>query len=108
MRLLWWAPLGLAAVAAALVGLRYGWIATQITETDVITHYAQKYLSDHGASARLEDCVARPGQSARGVWIVVSCQPEGVQGRYEYHVNRFGALSFGTRPMHASVLEPQT
>lgn len=106
MRAFWWVPLCAATVALAAVGLRYGWIAARVTETDVITHYARKYVSDHGAGAAPTDCVARPGRG--WVWIELSCAPQAVLGIYVYRVNRFGRLIDAQRPVPPSSLEPQT
>lgn len=106
MRALWWLPVCALALALTAVGLRYGWIATQVTETDVITHYAQKYVSDHGLGARPIDCVARPGNGF--TWIELTCSPREVQGAYVYHVNRLGRLIHATRPMPPASGVPQT
>lgn len=88
------------------MGLRYGWIASRVTETDVITHYAQKYLKDHGTGAAMTDCTAQPGRGL--AWIVVRCQPRDVTGHYEYRVNRIGKLIGATGPAPASALAPLT
>ncbi|MBW4707892.1 hypothetical protein KX928_08850 [Roseobacter sp. YSTF-M11] len=92
-RWLWWAPLVLLITGLAVWGFRLGWIAATITETDVITTYAKRYLEAAGPGAALSDCVAYPGRD-RGVWLVVRCGPDpsGSGGRYEYHVNRLGGL----------------
>ncbi|WP_299670856.1 hypothetical protein [uncultured Roseobacter sp.] len=88
-RWLWFAPLALLVAAAAVGAFRWGWIAATITETDVITTYAQRYLTEGGATARLTDCVAVPGIQP-GVWIVVRCS--GPEARFDYPVDRFGRL----------------
>ena len=76
-------------MALAVWGFRLGWIAATITETDVITTYTQRYLSEAGAAARLTDCAGVPG-SRDGVWIIVRCQQDGQ--RFDYPVDRFGRL----------------
>ena len=82
----WFAPLGLVTLVGALLAFRYGWIAATITETDVITSFAQRYvLDDGGPDAQVSDCVGRPGQ-VEGAWITVQCRD------MMYHVNRFGSL----------------
>ncbi len=88
-------PVGLLTLVLALLFFRLGWIAANLTETDVINTYAARYLQEAGPGARVSDCVARPGQGA-AVWIVVSC--EGTAGRYSYHVNRFGGLRHVSGP----------
>ncbi|MCV3272493.1 hypothetical protein [Roseobacter sinensis] len=88
-RWMWFAPLALLILAGAVWAFRWGWIAATITETDVITSYAQRYLKEAGADAQLTDCAARPGRQA-GVWLVVRCLGPG--GRYDYPVDRFGRL----------------
>ena len=109
-RWLWWAPLGLLTLGAAVMGLRLGWIAATITETDVITRFSQTYLADHGAAAEVTDCYATPGQDLRGIWIVVRCQPFGGEGTYAYFVNGFGGLEYARRPGEGQSrqAEPQT
>lgn len=100
--------MGLLLVGCGLVGLRYGWIADTITETDVITHYAQRYLQEHGDGAALSDCVAVPGGEIPGIWVVVRCHPQGVAQRYEYYVNRLGGYEYGERPLGQVLSGPRT
>lgn len=88
-RWLWFAPLALIVTALSAWAFRLGWIAATITETDVIHTYAQRYLAEAGADARLTDCTALPGGHS-GIWIVVRCV--GPEARYDYPVNRFGRL----------------
>lgn len=107
-RWLWWAPLGLLLLGVALVGLRAGWRAATITETDVITHYAQQYLKEAGSAAVLSDCVATPGKGLPGIWIVVRCRPKGIAQKYEYYVNRLGGLEHRSDPRQPSRESPQT
>ncbi|WP_299736207.1 hypothetical protein [uncultured Roseobacter sp.] len=88
-RWMWFLPLAVLATALAGWGFRWGWIAATITETDVITTYAQRYLDETGRNARLTDCAGVPGGQS-GVWIVVRCIRDGA--RYDYPVDRFGRL----------------
>lgn len=88
-RWVWFAPLAILILAGAVWAFRWGWIAATITETDVINTYTQRYLAEGGATARLTDCTAVPGQQT-GVWIVVRCL--GTEARYDYPVDRFGRL----------------
>lgn len=95
-------------VGTAVIGLRYGWIAATISETDVITRYAHKYLSDHGSGAQLTDCVAVPEDALSDIWLVVRCRPKDVNESYDYHINRLGGLEYEARPRPATLREPQT
>ena len=71
-RWMWWAPLGLLLLVVALLGLRWGSVVAALTETDVINHYAARYVAEGPEGAQETDCVARP--DARGdVWLIVSC-----------------------------------
>lgn len=88
-RWLWFTPLALLLVAVAIWAFRLGWIAVTISETDVITTYAQRYLEEVGATARLIDCTGLPG-TGQGVWIIVRCVRAGQ--RFDYPVDRLGRL----------------
>lgn len=103
-RWVWFLPVGALTAALGLWGFRMGWIASTITETEVIHAYAQRYLAERAAqgaeyTAAITDCVAYPAVQ-RGVWIVVSCEPGTQNGdvRYTYHVNRFGGLVSKGKP----------
>lgn len=92
---LWFLPVGLLVALAALVGWRHGWVVANVTETEVIEAYAQRYLQDRardgtGATAQMSDCRARPADRA---WIVVICGPEphDTARHYTYYVNRDGS-----------------
>ncbi|MFK7879147.1 hypothetical protein [Roseobacter sp.] len=87
---LWWAPLAVLVLALGIWAFRWGWIATMITETDVINTYAERYLQEAGNAARRTDCSAVPGDQ-NGVWIMIRCAPS-AGGRYDYPVDRFGRL----------------
>ncbi|ETX29461.1 hypothetical protein [Roseivivax isoporae] len=95
----WFLPVGCLVALAAVLGWRQGWIHANVTETQVIAAYAERYLSDRAAagtaeSARPSDCRARPGTAA-GVWLVVICGPEPYDParHYTYYVTRAGGLS---------------
>ena len=83
-RWLWWTPLAVLTVIAGLLVFRQGWIAAHLTETDVINHYAARYVTDHGGQKA--DCLAVPGRTA-GVWIEVRCGADVI-----YPVDRSGRL----------------
>ena len=88
-RWLWWTPFGLLILGFALIGLRSGWMAARMTETDVINHYAADYVANGPAGAALSDCVAVPGAVAP-IWIVIRCG-QGEMMR-QYPVDRQGRL----------------
>jgi hypothetical protein len=88
--------MALLVVLAALFGWRHGWVAANVTETEVITAYAQRYLEDRardgtGETAVATECRARPSER---VWIVVICGPEphDPMRHYTYYVGRDGRL----------------
>jgi hypothetical protein len=107
-RWLWWMPVGMLVLCAALLGYRQGWLAANMTETAAIEMMAGRYIAEAGAEARPFDCWAQPGE---GVWLVVRCERDGA--RWEYHVNRFGGLErwFGPqkgKPLTETTKEPLT
>jgi len=119
MRIAHWIPVALLALVLAGIGFRYGLIRQGITETDVITLYAQKYLADHAAAgqagraltsrAKASDCAARPG-AGLWTWLVVICHPAGAevgQG-FRYEINWLGGLIRASRPGHHRPSEPET
>jgi len=83
-RWLWWTPLAVLTLLAGLLLFRQGWIAAHMTETDVIDHFAARYVAEHGGQK--SDCVAVPGRSAQ-VWIEVHCGDVAI-----YPVDRAGRL----------------
>ncbi|QFT60298.1 hypothetical protein FIU94_15830 [Sulfitobacter sp. THAF37] len=83
-RWLWWTPLAVLTVVVGVLLFRQGWIAAQMTETDVIDHYASRYVAEHGG--RKTDCHAVPASAPR-VWIEVRCGDAVV-----YKVDRAGRL----------------
>ncbi|KIN61426.1 hypothetical protein Z945_2418 [Sulfitobacter noctilucae] len=91
-RWLWWMPLVVLTVVAGLLAYRQGYVAAQITETDVINHYAAIYVAEGPEGARVTDCAAVPGQE-EGVWLVVNCG--GAAHIVQYRVDRFGRLIEG-------------
>ncbi|MGP6085543.1 hypothetical protein [Antarctobacter jejuensis] len=111
-RWLWWMPLVGIVTLMALHFFRLGWIAANLTETDVIEAYAQQYLKDRARDgtaegARRSDCVAYPGEDA-GIWLHVLCGPPGDPSRqYEYEVDRLGQFVRGLSP-HSNGTSPGT
>lgn len=87
-RWLLWAPLGILVVAGGIWGLRLGFLAMTLTETDVINRYAAQYVRTT-PGADLTDCVAVPGDAA---WLAVLCGPACGPQSAQYHVNQFGWL----------------
>lgn len=85
-------PLGVLTVVAGLFVFRAGYIAAHLTETDVINHYAARYVAEGPDGARATDCVARPGGS-EAIWLVVSCG--GPAHIVQYRVDRRGRLIMG-------------
>lgn len=114
MRIAYWIPVALLALMLAGIGFRYGLIRQGISETDVITLYAQKYLADHAASgvagiAQTSDCAARPG-SGIWTWLVVTCRPANTVGGggYSYRINWLGGLVDANTPRQAAPQPPET
>lgn len=107
-RWLWWTPLGLLTVGVALMGLRWGWVAATISETDVINRYAERYVQERGGGAAMTDCVAMPGRADQGIWLVVRCAAPDTDSAFEYHVDRFGRLKHPARTGDARAAEPRT
>ncbi|SLN42844.1 hypothetical protein ROJ8625_02107 [Roseivivax jejudonensis] len=95
---LWFAPVAGLVALAAVLGWRQGWIAANVTETEVIAAYAQRYLADRaadgtGAQARASECRAVPAREV-GAWLVVICGPDphDAARHYTYYVARDGGL----------------
>ena len=88
---------GVLAILAAGIGFTLGQRQTTLTETDVITGYAARYVAETGGEPI--DCAAVPGQGA--VWLVIRCGRQGLSGRV-FEVDREGRL------VSASVGEPST
>jgi hypothetical protein len=102
-RVIWFVPFAGLIALLAVTGLRLGWIASSLSETDVINKFVGLYLGEAGARAQPTDCIAFPSQS-RGIWIVVRCEggvdtPSRI---YEYHVNRLGGLEYSGTPKSPS------
>lgn len=110
-RWLWWLPLGVLTLVAALLVFRQGWIIARLSETDVISHYAQRHIARHGG--RPEACSARPaGQAApegpdldlpglrdwltgAAPWLLITCAGADRPGGRHYLVDRRGRLIRG-------------
>ena len=66
-------PLAALTVIAALLAYRQGYIAANLTETDVINQYAAQYVANH--QGLYADCTAQPGTPP--VWLIITCVPDG-------------------------------
>ncbi|MEL0436002.1 hypothetical protein [Phycobacter sp. K97] len=113
MRIAYWIPVILLTLLLAVIGLRYGIQRQGLTETDVITLYAQRYLADHAgsgrpAAAQVTDCFAHPGSGAWS-WLVVTCRPKGGGAGeiYRYEVNVLGGLIGFSGPDTAGLPQPE-
>jgi hypothetical protein len=74
--------LGAFLALVAVIGLRLGWLAASLTETNVIERYAAAYLAEAGTGAGLSDCHAESGQ---GYWVklrVICRHPDGREWRF--------------------------
>lgn len=107
-RLVWLVPFAGLAALLAVMGIRLGWMASSLTETDVINKYASVYLEELGPQAQPTDCIAFPGQT-RGIWIVVRCTraADDPSMIYEYHVNRLGGLEYSGAPKEPSQMQKE-
>ncbi|MHA6345595.1 hypothetical protein [Roseivivax sp. CAU 1761] len=97
-RAIWFLPLCLLLLGAALLGWRQGWRAANVTAGEVVAAYAARYVAERraagtGADAGPADCRATAA-AAQGQWLVVVCGPVPYDParHYTYHVNRFGGL----------------
>lgn len=112
MRWLIWMPLVAMVSLLSIHFFRLGWIAVNMTETEVIGFYAQRYLADRardgtGDGAARHDCVAYPGKDD-GIWLHIVCGPAGDPSRqYEYEVDRWGLSVRGWFP-HSEGVTPGT
>lgn len=92
--------LGVIAVltaAAGTLGYLAGARQAELSETDVIMAYANRYVTDQGlAPDAIRMCHAVPGADPR-VWLVVICA-EGLAAERAYFVGRGGALLHVGRP----------
>ncbi|MCE0504287.1 hypothetical protein LR948_02880 [Roseivivax sp. GX 12232] len=90
-------PFALIVALAGLFGWRQGWLVANVSETEVIAAYAERYLADRRAAGTgpgaPSDCRARPAPEGAG-WLVVICgsEPHDPARHYTYYVNRFGGL----------------
>ena len=85
----WWLPLALLVLCFAVLGVRWGQGVAALTETDVIRHYAARYVAEGPEGAVPEDCAARP-DPAPEVWLVIDCGRAGRMVRYR--VDRLGRM----------------
>lgn len=83
-----WGPLAIITLLGAGMVFRASWKAANLTETDVINAYADRYVAEVAGRASRSDCAAVPGQGA--VWLIVRCG-SGDTAR-TYPVDRSGAL----------------
>jgi len=95
--------------AAGTLGYLAGARQAELTETDVIMAYANRYVADHGlAPEAIRMCHAVPGADER-VWLVVICAA-GREAERAYFVGRGGGLLHvgrsGDRPF-AAPLAPE-
>lgn len=81
------APLAGLIVLAGYFGLRLG---QPVSETDIITHYAQIYVADVGDGAALTDCLATTSPREDVRLIVICTHPEGAV--FEYPAGPRGQL----------------
>lgn len=88
-RWLWWMPLVVLTLVGGLLMYRQGFVAANMTETDVINHYAAIYVAEGPEGAKVSNCAARPGDT-ENVWLIVSCG--GAAHVVQYRVDRFGRL----------------
>ena len=107
-RWLWWAPLAVLIAGAGLVGLRLGFFAQTVTETDVINTYAADYVERTAPQGRLTDCFARPATGVAGAWLIISCRaPQGGWDGYDYIANRLGGLEQTRRVPAVNPMAPE-
>lgn len=99
-RWFWWMPLVVLTLVAGLLVYRAGYVTANLSETDVISHYAAIYVAEGPAGAKASDCAALPGRED-GVWLVINCG--GAAHIVQYRVDRFGRLVDG-----ADVAGPET
>ena len=82
----------LVTAVAAILAFRMGYNVVNITETNVINHYAARYVAEGPKGAKVTDCAAQPGD-AEGVWLVIQCG--GAAHVVRYAVDRYGKLVLG-------------
>ena len=92
-RWLWFLPLGLLVLFGAIQAFRLGWIAANLSESEVIEAYVIRYAEEVGIAPQDAPCIATPGDLH---WIIVRCGEPG--DIWEYRVNRWGGLDSLVRP----------
>lgn len=85
-RWMFFAPLIGLIAAAAVIGLSLGRRAADMTEAEVMSRVAARYVAEAGPGAASHDCAARLATSDK-LWMVVSCA-----GR-DYFIDRFGKVA---------------
>lgn len=81
------APIAALAIVAGYLGLQLG---QPVTETQIITQFAQAYVDDHGDGADVSDCLAVPDLRT-DVRLVVRCtHPSGII--YSFFAGQRGQL----------------
>jgi hypothetical protein len=103
------AVIAVLTAAAGTLGYLAGARQAELSETDVIMAYANRYVADTGlAPDAIRLCHAVPGTDER-VWLVVICS-EGQDAERAYFVGRGGGLLHvghpGDRPF-AAPLAPE-
>lgn len=73
------APLAALVVFAGYLGLRLG---QPVSETEIITDFAARYVVQVGDGAAMTDCLARPATAPDIRLIVVCTHPSGAVYRY--------------------------
>jgi hypothetical protein len=72
-------PVGALVVLAGYLGLRLG---TPMTETEIISHYAEIYVKSADAGATLTDCAATNHPDAMVRMVIVCSHPSGTVTTY--------------------------
>ena len=77
----WWffAPVAMFTVFAGYIALRFG---QPVSETQIITHYAQLYVAEAGGAAQMQDCLAVPVAQVDVRLVVICTHPGGAVFRY--------------------------
>ncbi|NVO24884.1 hypothetical protein HJ526_16945 [Donghicola sp. C2-DW-16] len=95
--------LGAFLALVAVIGLRLGWTAATITETEVIERYASAYVAEAGGGAELTDCHAEAGQTW---WIKLRVVCAAADGReWRFGAGLWGQLMYVERitPHHKEI-----
>ena len=92
-RVVFFLPFGLLVLAVALIAFRQGVQRANLSETEVINHYAARYVTNGPSGAKPTDCAAKPG-GADSVWLVINCG--GAAHTVQFRVDHSGNLVTGT------------